>query len=93
MILDSKRAIHLLIQHRDTIPPFEVVEQLLHTSKSCDKKYLLHQYLHALFETDIHAGKDYHDMQVFEFALTILSFKYPLPAHSACFPYFCTSSL
>ncbi|XP_051220094.1 vacuolar protein sorting-associated protein 41 homolog isoform X1 [Lolium perenne] len=64
MILDSKRAIHLLIQHRDIIPPFEVVEQLLHTSKNCDKKYLLHQYLHALFETDIHAGKDYHDMQL-----------------------------
>uniref|UniRef100_A0A453DEF4 Vacuolar protein sorting-associated protein 41 homolog n=2 Tax=Aegilops tauschii subsp. strangulata TaxID=200361 RepID=A0A453DEF4_AEGTS len=64
MLLDCKRAVHLLIQHRDIIPPYEVVEQLLHASKSCDKKYLLHQYLHALFEVDIHAGKDYHDMQL-----------------------------
>ncbi|KQJ85257.1 vacuolar protein sorting-associated protein 41 homolog [Brachypodium distachyon] len=64
MILDSKRTVHLMIQHRDIIPPYEVVDQLLHASKSCDKKYLLHQYLHALFETDIHAGKDFHDMQV-----------------------------
>ncbi|KAM3298801.1 hypothetical protein ACQJBY_040334 [Aegilops geniculata] len=64
MLLDGKRAVHLLIQHRDIIPPYEVVEQLLHASKSCDKKYLLHQYLHALFEVDIHAGKDYHDMQL-----------------------------
>ena len=86
MILDSKRAIHLLIHHRDIIPPFEVVEQLLHTSKSCAKKYLLYQYLHALFEADIHAGKDYHDMQVFDFASTMSSLKYSLPAHAACFP-------
>ncbi|XP_062184439.1 vacuolar protein sorting-associated protein 41 homolog isoform X1 [Phragmites australis] len=64
MILDSKKTLYLLIQHRDIIPPYEVVEQLLHTSKNCDKKYLLHLYLHALFETDIHAGKDFHDMQV-----------------------------
>lgn len=73
MLLDCKRAVHLLIQHRDIIPPYEVVEQLLHASKSCDKKYLLHQYLHALFEVDIHAGKDYHDMQVCGFSLDILS--------------------
>ncbi|KAJ1273442.1 hypothetical protein BS78_06G280800 [Paspalum vaginatum] len=64
MMLDSKRTVHLLIQHRDTIPPYEVVEQLLHTSKNCDRKYLLHLYLHALFEMDIHAGRDFHDMQV-----------------------------
>jgi vacuolar protein sorting-associated protein 41 len=64
MILDSKRTVHLLIQHRDIIPPYEVVEQLLHTSINCDKRYLLHLYLHGLFEIDIHAGKDYHDMQV-----------------------------
>lgn len=69
MILDSKRTVHLLIQHRDIIPPYEVVEQLLHTNKSCDKRYFLHLYLHALFEIDIHAGKDYHDMQVFGYPL------------------------
>ncbi|CAD6261788.1 unnamed protein product [Miscanthus lutarioriparius] len=64
MIVDNKRTVHLLIQHRDIIPPYEVVEQLLHTSKNCDKRYLLHLYLHALFEIDVHAGKDFHDMQV-----------------------------
>lgn len=64
MILDSKRTVNLLIQHRDTILPNEVVGQLLHASKSCDKRHLLHLYLHALFETDMNAGKDYHDMQV-----------------------------
>ncbi|OEL19378.1 Vacuolar protein sorting-associated protein 41-like protein [Dichanthelium oligosanthes] len=64
MILDSKITVHLLIQHRDIIAPYEVVEQLLHTNKNCDKRYFLHLYLHALFEIDIHAGKDYHDMQV-----------------------------
>ncbi|KAL5213790.1 hypothetical protein ABZP36_002942 [Zizania latifolia] len=64
MTLDSKRTVNLLIQHRDAIPPNDVVGQLLHTSKSCDKKHLLHLYLHALFETDMNAGKDFHDMQV-----------------------------
>uniref|UniRef100_A0A804UBZ1 Uncharacterized protein n=1 Tax=Zea mays TaxID=4577 RepID=A0A804UBZ1_MAIZE len=64
MIVDNKRTVHLRTQHRDIILPYEVVEQLLHTSKKCDKRYLLHLYLHALFEIDIHAGKDFHDMQV-----------------------------
>ncbi|AQK86921.1 Vacuolar protein sorting-associated protein 41-like protein [Zea mays] len=67
MIVDNKRTVHLRTQHRDIILPYEVVEQLLHTSKKCDKRYLLHLYLHALFEIDIHAGKDFHDMQAVEF--------------------------
>jgi hypothetical protein len=69
MILDSKGTVHLLIQHRDIIPPYEVVEQLLHTNKKCDKRHFLHLYLHALFEIDIHAGKDFHDMQVFSYSI------------------------
>jgi hypothetical protein len=69
MILDSKRTVHLLIQHRDIIPPYEVVEQLLHTNKKCDKRHFLHLYLHSLFEIDIHAGKDFHDMQVFSYSI------------------------
>ncbi|KAL5662376.1 hypothetical protein ACJX0J_029507, partial [Zea mays] len=36
MIVDNKRTVHLLIQHCDIILPYEVVEQLLHTSKKCD---------------------------------------------------------
>ncbi|XP_074573992.1 vacuolar protein sorting-associated protein 41 homolog [Curcuma longa] len=64
MLLDSKRAVNLLIQHRDLIPPTEIVEQLLGTSRKCDKRYLVHLYLHALFEIDPQAGKDFHDLQV-----------------------------
>ncbi|XP_074574083.1 vacuolar protein sorting-associated protein 41 homolog [Curcuma longa] len=64
MLLDSKRAVNLLIQHRDLIPPSEIVEQLLGTSKKCDKRHLVHLYLHALFENDPQAGKDFHDLQV-----------------------------
>ncbi|XP_073011981.1 vacuolar protein sorting-associated protein 41 homolog [Typha latifolia] len=64
MILDSKRTVVLLIQHRDIIPPAEVVGQLLRASKKCDNRYFLHLYLHSLFEVDINAGKEFHDLQV-----------------------------
>ncbi|KAJ8485600.1 hypothetical protein OPV22_018085 [Ensete ventricosum] len=64
MILDSKRAVHVLILHRDFIPPSEVVGQLLGASKKCDEKSLLHLYLHSLFEIDPQAGKEFHDLQV-----------------------------
>ncbi|KAK8934221.1 hypothetical protein KSP39_PZI014871 [Platanthera zijinensis] len=64
MILDSKRALPLLIQNRDIIPPSKVVEQLLSARKKYDSKYLLHLYLHSLFEIDVNAGKEYHDLQV-----------------------------
>ncbi|KAG6474150.1 hypothetical protein ZIOFF_068074 [Zingiber officinale] len=64
MLLDSKRAMNLLIQHRDLILPTEIVEQLLETSRKCDQRYLVHLYLHALFEIDPQAGKDFHDLQV-----------------------------
>ncbi|RWV76910.1 hypothetical protein GW17_00062341, partial [Ensete ventricosum] len=63
MILDSKRAVHVLILHRDFIPPSEVVGQLLGASKKCDEKSLLHLYLHSLFEIDPQAGKEFHDLQ------------------------------
>ncbi|RVW54365.1 Vacuolar protein sorting-associated protein 41-like [Vitis vinifera] len=64
MMLDCKRAVPLLILHRDFITPSEVVSQLLDASKKCDSRYFLHLYLHALFEVSQHAGKDFHDMQV-----------------------------
>ncbi|XP_020596717.1 vacuolar protein sorting-associated protein 41 homolog [Phalaenopsis equestris] len=64
MMLDSKRAVLLLIHHRDIILPFEVVEQLLNVHESYDTKYFLHLYLHSLFEIDVNAGKEYHDLQV-----------------------------
>ncbi|RRT69081.1 hypothetical protein B296_00025127 [Ensete ventricosum] len=67
MILDSKRAVHVLILHRDFIPPSEVVGQLLGASKKCDEKSLLHLYLHSLFEIDPQAGKEFHDLQAVEF--------------------------
>ncbi|XP_042511507.1 vacuolar protein sorting-associated protein 41 homolog isoform X2 [Macadamia integrifolia] len=64
MVLDCKRAVSLLIQHKDMITPSEVVSQILDASDKCDSRYFLHSYLHALFENDPHAGKDFHDMQV-----------------------------
>lgn len=63
MKLDSKKTVQLLIQHKDTIPPFEIVEELLNSTDN-DRRYFLHLYLHSLFETDIHAGREFHDMQV-----------------------------
>ncbi|CAA0813525.1 Vacuolar protein sorting-associated protein 41 homolog [Striga hermonthica] len=63
MLIDCKRAIPLFIQHRDLISPSDVVSQLL-AAKKCDYRYFLHLYLHALFESNPHAGRDYHDMQV-----------------------------
>ncbi|KAG0476009.1 hypothetical protein HPP92_012850 [Vanilla planifolia] len=63
MMVESKKAVPLLIQHRDHIPPSEVVEQLLGARDKCDHKYLLHLYLHSLFEIDVNAGKEYHDLQ------------------------------
>ncbi|KAG6468085.1 hypothetical protein ZIOFF_072653 [Zingiber officinale] len=64
MLLDSKKAVNLLIQHRDLIPPSEIVERLFGTSRKCDKRHLVHVYLHALFEIDPQTGKDFHDLQV-----------------------------
>ncbi|CAH9072753.1 unnamed protein product [Cuscuta europaea] len=63
MMVDSKRAIPLLIQHKDLIPPPEVVSQLAAGNKG-DSRHMTHLYLHALFETNPHAGRDYHDLQV-----------------------------
>ena len=63
MKIDSKRAVTLLIQHMEMISPNEVVSQLLATED--DFRYFLYQYLHSLFEDDPHAGRDFHDMQVY----------------------------
>ncbi|KAJ6344892.1 hypothetical protein OIU78_007725 [Salix suchowensis] len=64
MMLDCKCTVPLLIQNKDLISPPDVVSQLLNASNKCDSKYFLHLYLHALFEVNPHAGKDFHDMQI-----------------------------
>ncbi|CAN4098954.1 unnamed protein product [Withania somnifera] len=64
MMIDCKRAVLLLIQQGDLIPPSEVVSQLIAARDKCDYRYLLHLYLHSLFEANPHTGKDYHDIQV-----------------------------
>ncbi|CAH1452513.1 unnamed protein product [Lactuca virosa] len=64
MSIDHKRTVSMLIQHRDLITPAEVVSQLLAAKKQVDSRYFLHEYLHALFEANPHAGRDFHDMQV-----------------------------
>ncbi|EYU36117.1 hypothetical protein ABFS82_14G237400 [Erythranthe guttata] len=64
MIIDCKRAIPLFILHRDVVSPSDVVSQLMAAKKKCDYRYFLHLYLHSLFESNPHAGRDFHDMQV-----------------------------
>lgn len=64
MTLDPKRAVALLVQQREFIKPSEVVSQLRKAENNSTYRYLLHEYLHALFETDPHAGKDFHGLQV-----------------------------
>ncbi|KAA8550288.1 hypothetical protein F0562_001972 [Nyssa sinensis] len=64
MMLDCKRAVPLLIQHKDLITPFELVSQLLAAGNKCDSRHFLHLYLHSLFEANPHAGREFHDMQV-----------------------------
>jgi hypothetical protein len=51
-----------LIQQRSKITAAEVVSQLRKAGN--DQQYLLHSYLHALFEKDPNAGKEFHDLQV-----------------------------
>ncbi|KAL3620142.1 Vacuolar protein sorting-associated protein 41 [Castilleja foliolosa] len=64
MMIDCKRAVPLFIQHRDIISPSEIVSQLIAAKNKCDYRHFLHLYLHTLFESNPHAGRDYHDMQV-----------------------------
>ncbi|KAH6814682.1 vacuolar protein sorting 41 [Perilla frutescens var. frutescens] len=64
MMIDCKRAVPLFIQHRDIVSPSDVVSQLMAAKNKCDYRNFLHLYLHSLFESNPHAGKDFHDMQV-----------------------------
>ncbi|XP_057781883.1 vacuolar protein sorting-associated protein 41 homolog [Salvia miltiorrhiza] len=64
MMIDCKRAIPLFIQHRDIISPSDVVSQLMAAKTKSDYRQFLHLYLHSLFESNPHAGRDFHDMQV-----------------------------
>ncbi|KAL1544094.1 Vacuolar protein sorting-associated protein 41 [Salvia divinorum] len=64
MMIDCKRAIPLFIQHRDIISSSDVVSQLMAAKTKCDYRHFLHLYLHSLFESNPHAGRDFHDMQV-----------------------------
>ncbi|KAL8146419.1 hypothetical protein AgCh_004237 [Apium graveolens] len=62
MKIDCKRAVSLLIRHRELITPFEVVSQLM--APKDDSRYFLHLYLHSLFVANPDAGREFHDMQV-----------------------------
>lgn len=64
MMIDCKRAISLFIHHRDIVSPSDVVSQLVAAKTKCDYRQFLHLYLHSLFESNPHAGRDFHDMQV-----------------------------
>ncbi|CAM6096608.1 unnamed protein product [Calypogeia fissa] len=60
--LDAKRTVSLLIQQSNRITAAEVVSQLRKSGN--DQRFLLHSYLHALFEKDPNAGKEFHNLQV-----------------------------
>lgn len=64
MQLDGKKGVALLVQHRYAVPPYEVVSQLQKAGTDEKYRYLLHLYLHELFEKDPTSGKDFHDLQV-----------------------------
>lgn len=64
MQLDGKKGVVLLVQHRNNIPPAEVVSQLQKAGTDNRYRHLLHLYLHELFERDPNAGKDFHGLQV-----------------------------
>ncbi|KAG6415143.1 hypothetical protein SASPL_122545 [Salvia splendens] len=65
MMIDCKRAISLFIHHRDIVSPSDVVSQIVAAKTKCDYRQFLHLYLHSLFESNPHAGRDFHDMQVY----------------------------
>ncbi|KAL8130077.1 hypothetical protein V2J09_019232 [Rumex salicifolius] len=64
LMIDCKRTVSLLIQHRELIAPSDVVPKILRARDKCDSRYFLYLYLHSLFEVSPHDGKDFHDMQV-----------------------------
>lgn len=64
MQLDGKIGVALLVQHRNSVPPAEVVSQLQRAGTDSKYRQLLHLYLHELFEKDPNAGKDFHGLQV-----------------------------
>lgn len=64
MRLDGKKGVALLVQHRNDVPPSEVLSQLQKAGTVDNSRHLLHLYLHELFEKDPNAGKDFHDLQV-----------------------------
>ncbi|KAL1558191.1 Vacuolar protein sorting-associated protein 41 [Salvia divinorum] len=64
MMIDCKRAISLFIHHKDIVSPSDVVSQLVAAKTKCDYRQFLHLYLHSLFVSNPHAGRDFHDMQV-----------------------------
>ena len=59
MTLDPKRAVALLVQQREFIKPSEVVSQLRKAENNSTYRYLLHEYLHALFEKVLMQGKTF----------------------------------
>ncbi|KAL6499759.1 Vacuolar protein sorting-associated protein 41 [Orobanche gracilis] len=69
MAIDCRRAVLLFIQYRDIISPSDVVSQLTAAKNKCDYRQFLHLYLHALFESNPHAGRDFHDMQRLVYSL------------------------
>jgi len=66
MRLDPARAVALLVEHHDELPPEEIVAQLeaVEPRGAAGGRVWLHDYLHKLFVKDAQAGARYHPMQI-----------------------------
>ncbi|KAK3247688.1 Vacuolar protein sorting-associated protein 41 [Cymbomonas tetramitiformis] len=73
MQLDLERAIDLLVEQAALIPAASVVAQLQEPGQGSagagaegdkEHRYMLHRYLHALFDKDPSEGGDFHSLQV-----------------------------
>ena len=70
MRLDPSRAVALLVEHHDELPPEEIVAQLEAVEPQgavgggAGGRAWLHDYLHRLFVKDAQAGARYHPMQI-----------------------------
>lgn len=64
MKMDTKRAIKLLIEHMEEVPPQSVYTQLQAIEPAETSRSFLYQYLHSLFEYNTELGSEFHTLQV-----------------------------
>ena len=80
MQFQPKTATKLLLEHLDQVPVAVVVEKLRGEGR------LLHLYLHTLFQQNVHAGQDFHELQVELYARYDQANFLPFLKHSSSYP-------